>query len=581
MSLDVKDAVGVTKTLKTTLNSGEHTPHHQIDGTVTVSGPLTNEQLRALAVPVALDSNSLTALENISVTFPSSQNVSVQNASLAVTDNGGSLTVDGTVDLGATSLSALENITVSVSGVSTAANQVTANNSLSNIDGKLPALSGGRLPVDIGGSGSITITSGTVTVSNEVEVKNDSSNPLPVSGTVSSNIADGSGNAITSSARGSQRALSVQIVDGSGNQVSTFGSSSVSVSNFPATQPVSGTVSVTDNGGSLTVDGSLTATQATAASLKAQAQLLNAAGSVVDYAMTGTAGTPATDVVSVQGVAGGTAIPVSLASVPSHPVTGTFWPATQPVSGSVSVSNFPATQPVSLASVPSHPVTGTFWQATQPVSLASAPVTPITDNNGSLTVDGTVTSRLADGAGNNLTSVARGSERALSVQIVDASGAQVTTFGGGGTVTATQTTPSALKAQAQILDATGSQMSFANAGIAGTPSVDVLTVQGSTSGTPLPVSIAQYPTGNSVNTSSFTSTSSSAFAGVDSNRKVLTVFNEGNGTLYIKPGSAVSITDYQIRMASGDYWEVPAAQVGLQHFGVFASTGTARITSIS
>jgi len=85
MSLDVKDAVGVTKTLKTTFNSGEHTPHHQIDGTVTVSGPLTNDQLRALAVPVALDSNSLTALENISVTFPSTQNVSVQNTSLAVT----------------------------------------------------------------------------------------------------------------------------------------------------------------------------------------------------------------------------------------------------------------------------------------------------------------------------------------------------------------------------------------------------------------------------------------------------------------------------------------------------------------
>jgi hypothetical protein len=38
------------------------------------------------------------------------------------------------------------------------------------------------------------------------------------------------------------------------------------------------------------------------------------------------------------------------------------------VSGTVSVSNFPATQPVSIASMPSTPVTGTFWQATQPVS---------------------------------------------------------------------------------------------------------------------------------------------------------------------------------------------------------------------
>ena len=41
------------------------------------------------------------------------------------------------------------------------------------------------VPVDIGGSGTITITSGTVTVENEVEVTNDEGNPIPVSGTVS------------------------------------------------------------------------------------------------------------------------------------------------------------------------------------------------------------------------------------------------------------------------------------------------------------------------------------------------------------------------------------------------------------
>ena len=85
---------------------------------------------------------------------------------------------------------------------------------------------------------------------------------------------------------------------------------------WQATQPVS------DNGGSLTVDGSITATQSTAASLKAQAQLLNSAGTVVDYAMTGSAGTPATDVVSVQGIAGATAIPVS-GNVNTYPAQGT------------------------------------------------------------------------------------------------------------------------------------------------------------------------------------------------------------------------------------------------------------------
>jgi hypothetical protein len=56
---------------------------------------------------------------------------------------------------------------------------------------------------------------------------------------------------------------------------------------------------------------------------------------------------------------------VSVSNFPvSQAVTGTFFQATQPVSGTVAVSNFPATQPVS----------GTFWQATQPVSAASLPL---------------------------------------------------------------------------------------------------------------------------------------------------------------------------------------------------------------
>jgi hypothetical protein len=81
---------------------------------------------------------------------------------------------------------------------------------------------------------------------------------------------------------------------------------------------------------------------------------------------------------------------VNLVSTISVPVTGTFFQATQPVSGSISVSNFPATQPVSIASPvavtgtfyqATQPVSGTFWQATQPVSIAaSVAVTgPLTD----------------------------------------------------------------------------------------------------------------------------------------------------------------------------------------------------------
>ena len=210
--------------------------------------------------------------------------------------------------------------------------------------------------------------------------------------------------------------------------------------------------------------GTVTAAQATASALKAQAQLLNAAGTVVDYAMTGTAGTPATDVVTVQGISGGTVIPVS------------------------------------------------------------------------------------------------------------------------GTVTAGQTTPSNLKAQAQILDASGAQLSYVSSSIAGTPSVDVLTVQGSTSGTPIPVRLTASPVGTYSVCTTFQGITSTTIADYDPDRKGLTIFNEGTGPLYIKPAAhnsdSVSSSSYQIRMSPGDYWEVPAAQVPIRHLGIFANSGAARITAI-
>ncbi len=61
-----------------------------------------------------------------------------------------------------------------------------------------------------------------------------------------------------------------------------------------------------------------------------------------------------------------------ISTISTLPVSGTFWQATQPISGTVGVSNFPATQPVSTVST--FPVSGTFWQATQPISAVSLPL---------------------------------------------------------------------------------------------------------------------------------------------------------------------------------------------------------------
>jgi hypothetical protein len=57
----------------------------------------------------------------------------------------------------------------------------------------------------------------------------------------------------------------------------------------------------------------------------------------------------------------------------SVPVTGTFFPATQPISGAVTVSNFPATQPVSgTVSVGNFPATGAMQLGVSQVGIALA-----------------------------------------------------------------------------------------------------------------------------------------------------------------------------------------------------------------
>jgi hypothetical protein len=117
----------------------------------------------------------------------------------------------------------------------------------------------------------------------------------------------------------------------------------VSVSNFPATQPVSGTF--------------WQATQ------------------------------PISGTVAISGT------PTVTVGNASIAVTGTFWQATQPVSGTF----FQTTQPVSIATMPSTPVTGTFWQTTQPVSGTFWQATQ--------PVSGTVTAAQATAASLNATVV--------------------------------------------------------------------------------------------------------------------------------------------------------------------------------
>jgi hypothetical protein len=202
--------------------------------------------------------------------------------------------------------------------------------------------------------------------------------------------------------------------------------------------------------------------------------------------MTGAAGTPATDVVTVQGISGGTVIPVSLASVPSHAVTGS------------------------------------------------------------------------------------------------------------GSFTAAQTTAANLKAQAQILDPSGSLLTYAATGTAGTPGVDVVSIQGVSSGVAVAVSgpvtdtqlrassipVSDRGSVGQATVTTFTSTSSLVLMASNSARKLLTVFNEGSGLLYLLYGAGTATTaNYSVRINSGDYLEIEKYTGTVT--GIYGTAGTARVTEIS
>lgn len=183
--------------------------------------------------------------------------VSLVNTSIAATQSGtwNITNISGTVSL--------------PTGAATAANQTTGNTSLSSIDTKTPALVTGRVPVD--GSGVTQPVSGTVAATQSgtwTVLPGNTANttawlvtgtggtfPATQSGTWSTRTQDGSGNAITSATRGSERALTVQVVDGSGTQVTSFGGAGSNAAASATGSAVSSSASYTGLGVSGTLRG--------------------------------------------------------------------------------------------------------------------------------------------------------------------------------------------------------------------------------------------------------------------------------------------------------------------------------------
>ena len=86
--------------------------------------------------------------------------------------------------------------------------------------------------------------------------------------------------------------------------------------------------------------------------------------------------------------------------------------------------------------------------------------------------------------------------------------------------------------------------------------------------------------GGAPTVSSFSNTASSTLKASEGYRKLLTIFNEGAGTLYVLYGSGTaSTTNYSVRLNAGDYLEIEkyTGQVN----AIFATSGTARVTEIT
>ena len=423
--------------------------------------------------------------------------------------------------------------------------------------------------------------SSTVTVANVVTVALDSNSLSALE-----NVTVTVGAAITGT---------VTVSNFPASQAVTF--SAVTISNFPSTQTIAGTVTANGGDGTFLVGGLRSGG-------KTALQLDTATG----YLQTKVESLPAL-------VAGTAQIGSVTASISGTvPVSGTFWQATQPVSGTF----FQATQPVSLASttvtVSSMPaVSGSVTLGAGTAQIGSVTASNITGLNNSVGTDGntpTSTNFIKIGGhqdgSNSVEHIVHVS--AGGSMKVDASDSTVTfgtirgtvTIGNSvtigslpalvagtaqiGSVTASISNSVtiasfATSVTARLINPAGTAVTYAEVGTAGSPSIDVLSVQGVTSGTPLNV----YPMqGTTVSNTNFTSvTASTTLVSAVTMRESLTVFNEGAGNLHISPGATCTTISYQVRLSAGDYWECPAGQLSLAHTAVFATAGTARVCQVS
>ena len=250
------------------------------------------------------------------------------------------------------------------------------------------------------------------------------------------------------------------------------------------------------------------------------------------------------------------------------------------ITGTVTVSNFPASQAVTFSAV-----SISNFPATQPVSIASVTIGNTVTIAGTVTANPTGTQTIAGTVTANLglyPTYANGVE-SLTIDLTAVRGQDSAPWlrDGGGNVPISGTV---------TIGAGTAQIGSVTASISGTVPISISSVTVGNS-----VTIGSLPAisgtvtantfalqGTAVTTSNFTSTTASTvLANYNATREVLTIFNEGAGNLHVCVGATCTTIAYQVRLSAGDYYEVPNHQTTITHSAVFATAGTARVTEVS
>jgi hypothetical protein len=158
--------------------------------------------------------------------------------------------------------------------------------------------------------------------------------------------------------------------------------------------------------------------------------------------------------------------------------------------------------------------------------------------------------------------------------------ATVVGTGTGGAVSVAQATAANLNATVVQATAANLNATVVGSGTAGTPSAGVVSVQGVSGGTRIPVLTDTSSTANI--TSVAGSTSNTSILAVNANRVLATIFNGTNKTMYLALGTTASTTSYTIQLAQNAYWELPLSYTGAIS-AVWASgvSGNALVTELT